>query len=308
MTILSVFLSSAVCALPTPQASEVRACTATTSAALAAEKDIVTTAVDAGRFQTLAAALKAADLVGALQGAGPFTVFAPSDEAFARLPKGTLESLLKPENQPQLAQILKYHVVSGRVTADQVVKLSSAGTLAGQRLSIHVEEGGVRVAGAKVTQTDILCSNGVIHVIDAVLLPSTKNIVELAQGAGTFRTLLAAAQAAGLAETLATGGPYTVLAPTDEAFAKLPKGTLESLLKPENKEKLAGILKAHVIQGRVYADQVVTLSSAKALSGAELAIVAKNGKVTIAGANVVQADLEAKNGLVHVIDAVIVPR
>lgn len=308
MTMLALLLSSALCTLPNLPAGDGTACTATTSAAMAAEKDIVTTAVEAGRFQTLAAALKAADLVGALQGAGPFTVFAPSDEAFAKLPKGTLDSLLKPENKAQLARILKHHVVSGRVTADQVVKLSSAGTLAGQRLSILVEEGGVRVASAKVTQTDVLCSNGVIHVIDTVLMPSTKSLVELAQGAGSFQTLLAAAQAAGLAETLATGGPFTVLAPTDEAFARLPKGTLESLLKPENRDELARILKAHVIEGRVYADQVVALSSARALSGTELAIVSRNGKVTIAGANVVQTDLEALNGVVHVIDAVIVPR
>lgn len=304
MTILSALLTGALCAALSPEGST---CTAQASASQG-QKDIVTTAVAAGSFQTLATALKAADLVGTLQGQGPFTVFAPSDEAFAKLPKGTLDSLLKPENKAQLVEILKHHVVAGRVLAADVVKLPGAASLSGQRLPILVDEGVVRVAGARVTKADVTCSNGVIHVIDTVLLPSTKSIVELAQGAGTFQTLLAAAQAAGLAETLASGGPFTVLAPTDEAFAKLPKGTLESLLKPENKDKLAGILKAHVIDGRVYADQVVTLASARALSGTELAIVVKSGKVTIAGANVVQTDLEAKNGVVHVIDAVIVPR
>ena len=307
MTILSALLTGLLCAATPATASEGSTCPATTAAA-AGQKDIVTTALEAGSFKTLATALKAASLVETLQGPGPFTVFAPTDDAFARLPKGTLDSLLAPENRAKLTEILKQHVVSGRVLADQVVKLAGAEALTGQRLPIQADEGGVRVAGARVTRTDVVCSNGVIHVIDAVLLPSTKNLVELAQGAGTFRTLLAAAQAAGLAETLATGGPFTLLAPTDEAFAKLPKGTLESLLKPENKDKLAGILKAHVIDGRVYADQVVTLASAKALSGTELAIVVKNGKVTIAGANVVQTDLQAKNGIVHVIDAVIVPR
>jgi uncharacterized surface protein with fasciclin (FAS1) repeats len=307
MILTHLFLTGALGALPTP-AGDGTACTATTKACSADKKDIVATALGAGSFKTLAAALDAAGLVGTLQGDGPFTVFAPTDEAFAKLPKGTLESLLKPESRPQLVEILKQHVVSGRVMADQVVKLAGAESLTGQRLSILVEEGNVRVAGARVTKTDVACTNGVIHVIDAVLLPSTKNLVELAQGAGTFQTLLAAAQAAGLAETLATGGTFTLLAPTDEAFAKLPQGTLDSLLKPENKEALAGILKAHVLPGRVFSDQVATLSRAKALSGDELAIAVRAGQVSIAGANVLKTDLQARNGVVHVLDAVIVPR
>lgn len=238
---------------------------------------------------------------------GPFTVFAPSDAAFAKLPKGTLETLLKPENKHKLVELLKYHVVSGRVLAADVVKLPGAESLNGQRVTLHVEDGKVSVAGARVAATDILCSNGVIHVIDAVLLPAELDLVALAQKAGTFRTLLAAAQAAGLAETLAKDGPFTLLAPTDEAFAKLPKGTLEMLLKPENKDKLATILKAHVIQGRAFADQVGMLKSMHALSGAELAIHPDGDGLRIAGARVLRADLQAKNGVVHVIDTVIVP-
>jgi uncharacterized surface protein with fasciclin (FAS1) repeats len=284
-------------------------CTATVASSTGAPggKDIVTTAVEAGSFQTLAAALGAAGLVETLKGPGPFTVFAPSDEAFAKLPKGTVESLLKPENKAKLVDLLTYHVVGGRVLADAVVKLPGAQALNGQRLTVDVDEGGVRIAGVKLVATDIACSNGVIHVLDAVLMPATKNLVELAQGAGTFQTLLAAAQAAGLAETLATGGPFTLLAPNDEAFAKLPKGTLESLLEPANKAKLAGILKAHVIQGRVFSDQVAGLSKAATLGGAELAIQAGEGALRIGGARVLKADLQARNGVVHVIDTVIVP-
>jgi uncharacterized surface protein with fasciclin (FAS1) repeats len=134
-------------------------------------KDIVDTAVGAGNFKTLAAALKAADLVDALKGKGPFTVFAPTDEAFAKLPKGTLESLLKPENKEKLAAILKYHVVSGKVTSKDVVKLSEAKTLEGSSVKITVKDGKVMVDGATVTKPDIEASNGVIHVIDAVILP-----------------------------------------------------------------------------------------------------------------------------------------
>ena len=134
-------------------------------------KDIVDTAVGAGNFKTLATALKAADLVETLKGRGPFTVFAPTDEAFAKLPKGTVEDLLKPENKKKLAGILTYHVVAGKVMAADVVKLTEATTVQGSKVSIKVTDGKVTVDAANVVKTDIGCSNGVIHVIDAVILP-----------------------------------------------------------------------------------------------------------------------------------------
>ena len=134
-------------------------------------KDIVDTAVRAGNFKTLATALKAADLVETLKGKGPFTVFAPTDEAFAKLPKGTVEDLLKPENKKKLAGILTYHVVAGKVMAADVVKLTEATTVQGSKVSIKVSDGKVTVDAANVVKTDIGCSNGVIHVIDAVILP-----------------------------------------------------------------------------------------------------------------------------------------
>ena len=133
--------------------------------------DVVETAVAAGSFNTLAKALEAADLVDALKGKGPFTVFAPTDDAFAKLPAGTLEGLLKPEKKADLQSILKYHVVSGKVMAADVVKLKSADTLQGKKLTIKVQDGTVMVDKATVTKTDIQCSNGVIHVIDSVVLP-----------------------------------------------------------------------------------------------------------------------------------------
>lgn len=134
-----------------------------------AEKDIVTTAVEAGNFITLAQALEAADLVGVLQGDGPFTVFAPTDEAFAKLPAGTLEALLS--DKEALRRVLTYHVVAGTVTSDAVVGLSSAETVAGIEAPIEVKSGDVYVAGAKVVSADVMASNGVIHVIDTVMLP-----------------------------------------------------------------------------------------------------------------------------------------
>jgi transforming growth factor-beta-induced protein len=136
-----------------------------------APKDIVDTAVAAGSFKTLATALTAAGLVDTLKGPGPFTVFAPTDEAFAKLPAGTVESLLKPENKAQLVKILTYHVVAGKVMAADVTKLQSAKTVQGGSLTVKITDGKVFVDNAQVVKTDIVTSNGVIHVIDSVVMP-----------------------------------------------------------------------------------------------------------------------------------------
>ena len=142
------------------------------SSAPKATQDIVGVASSAGSFNTLVAAVKAAGLVETLQGAGPFTVFAPTDEAFAKLPAGTVESLLKPENKQKLASILTYHVISGKVMASDV-KTMQAATVNGQKLAIEANGSGVTVNGAKVVKTDIPATNGVIHVIDTVILPKS---------------------------------------------------------------------------------------------------------------------------------------
>jgi uncharacterized surface protein with fasciclin (FAS1) repeats len=138
---------------------------------LAQDKDIVDTAMGAGQFNTLAAALQAAGLVETLKGAGPFTVFAPTDEAFAKLPAGTVDDLLKPENKDKLTAVLTYHVVAGKVMAADVVTMSEAATVNGAKLAIKVDGGTVMINGAKVTAADVGASNGVIHVIDSVVLP-----------------------------------------------------------------------------------------------------------------------------------------
>lgn len=270
-------------------------------------KDIVDTAVGAGSFNTLVAAVKAAGLVDALKSDGPFTVFAPTDDAFKKLPAGTVETLLKPENKDQLIAILKYHVVAGAVGSKDVVKIKNAETLLGQRVDVKVDGNNVMIDNAKVTAVDIACSNGVIHVIDSVILPASDNIPTTAVKAGNFKTLVAAVKAAGLAEALSGEGPFTVFAPTDAAFAKLPEGTIASLLKPENKDQLVAILKYHVVPGRVYSDQALELGKAKTLQGSPVTIAVKGGKAKLNDANLVALDIEASNGVIHVIDSVILP-
>jgi uncharacterized surface protein with fasciclin (FAS1) repeats len=272
------------------------------------KNDIVDTAVKAGSFKTLAAALKAAGLVETLKGKGPFTVFAPTDEAFEKLPSGTVETLLKPENKEKLIAILTYHVVAGNVKAADVVKLKSAKTVQGSDVKITVAEDKVMVNDANVVKTDIACGNGVIHVIDTVLLPKEpqSDIVDTAVKAGSFKTLVTAVRAAGLADTLKGKGPFTVFAPTDEAFAKLPEGTIETLLKPENKDKLVAILTYHVVAGNVKAADVMKLRSVETVLGQTVAIDAADG-VKVNNANVVKADIDCGNGVIHVIDTVLLP-
>lgn len=277
------------------------------SAAFAFDKNIVETAVEAGKFKTLAAALKAADLIDAVSGKGPFTVFAPSDEAFAKLPKGTVETLLKPENKDKLKAILTYHVVPGKVMAKDVVKVAGAKSLNGQRIDVKVDGAKVMVDGANVVATDVACTNGVIHIIDSVILPADENIPAVATKAGKFKTLLAAAKAAGLVDALSGDKALTVFAPTDEAFAKLPKGTVEDLLKPENKDKLAAILTYHVVEGRVYSEDAVAAKAAKTLQGGSVKISVKDGGAYVNDAKILATDIDASNGVIHVIDSVILP-
>lgn len=271
-----------------------------------AEMDIVDTAVNAGSFNTLAAALQAADLVDALKGDGPFTVFAPTDEAFAALPEGTVEMLLKPENKALLTAILTYHVVPGELMAEDVVKAGKLVTLNGQKLDLTAE-GSVMIDDATVTATDIETSNGVIHVIDKVIMPSTQNIIETAVEAGSFQTLAAALQAAELIETLQGEGPFTVFAPTDEAFAALPEGTVENLLKPENKATLAAVLTYHVVPGRVYAVDAVAAGEAQTVQGSDIKISVKDGKAYVNDAEIIATDIDTTNGVIHVINKVILP-
>lgn len=267
--------------------------------------DIIDTALAAGSFKTLAAALTAADLVGALKGEGPFTVFAPTDEAFSKLPKGTVESLLKPENRDQLIRILTYHVVSGNKDSKSVLASTGLNTLNGQRAAIDAKKG--TIGSAKIIKTDIDCTNGVIHVIDEVILPKTDTILETAATAGSFTTLAAALKAAGLVDAINGDGPFTVFAPTDEAFAKLPAGTVESLFKPENIDTLRSILLYHVIEGRVYSDQAIEAKSATTLEGSTLKITMSKRGVMINNATVKTPNVDASNGVIHIIDTVIIP-
>lgn len=204
-------------------------------ASRASAADIVDTAVSAGSFKTLAAALGAADLVTTLKGKGPFTVLAPTDEAFAKLPAGTVESLLKPENKAKLVSILTYHVIAGQVPASTVVTLSEAKTVAGPKITIKADSSGVKVNDAQVVKTDIACDNGLIHVIDTVLLPPEKTPVAAAATSCHAAVCQTLADAVSRGSSLYNSGHHS-------ACADLYHSTLSTVMSKE----IGPQMKSHV--------------------------------------------------------------
>ena len=270
-------------------------------------KTLVDTVLADGRFQTLATALTKADLIGALQGKDPLTVFAPTDEAFSKIPEKDLKALLQPENKEKLIDILTYHVVPGSNKLGDALQAGTVATLQGDPLKIAFKKGKVMVNEASLIDADVTAPNGVIHVIDSVLLPQPKRqtLLTTAEKAGGFTTVLAALEAAGLSSALEGDKPLTVFAPTDEAFAALPKGTVENLLKKENRKKLVDLLTSHVVPGNVSAGDALNAGSAEALSGKKLGFAIEKGLFTVNGSVIRTTGIDAGNGTIHVISSVI---
>ena len=259
------------------------------------------------RFSTLKAALDAAKLTTFFQWDNKKTVFAPTNDAFAKLPKGTVESLLKPENKDHLVQILSYHVHPGDLNLAAALGSKNVDTVEKSPIKVAFRDGAVKVNDASLLEADIEATDGKIHVIDSVLLPKPResNLLTTAQSAGSFKTLLAAVEAAGLVPALTGKDPLTVFAPTDEAFAALPEGTVESLLKKENRKQLIELLTTHVVSGKVSAGDALNAKAAKSLSGSELEFAINNGLFTVNGSVIRSAGIDGGNGVIHVIDSVI---
>lgn len=268
---------------------------------------LIATAVADGRFTTFKAALDAAKLTTFFQWDNKLTVFAPTDEAFAKLPEGTLEELLKPESKDRLVAILSHHVHPGSKNLAEALSDKAVKSIEGTPLNVTFNKGRVTVNAATLLDADIECSDGTIHVIDTVLIPEPKRqtILTTAKGAGTFNTLLAAAKAAGLESALQGDDELTVFAPTDEAFAALPDGTVDNLLKKENREKLVELLTSHVVSGKVSAGDALNASKAKALSGSELKFEIRDGLFTVNGSVIRSAGIDGGNGTIHVVSSVI---
>ncbi len=283
--------------------------------ASAQEQDIVGIASGSEDFSILVAALQKAGLVEALQAEGPFTVFAPTNAAFESLLSQlnvTAEELL---NHPQLADVLLYHVVAGQVLSTDLQNGMTAETLGGQLITVDLTDG-VKINTSSVTAADVKASNGVIHIIDQVLVPETfqlapaaaplPSIVDIAVGSEDFGILVAALQKAELVEALQTEGPFTVFAPTNAAFEALLGAlgiTAEELL---GQPQLADVLLYHVVSGKVLSTDLQNGMTAETLGGQTITVDLTDG-VKINTSAVTAADIEASNGVIHVIDSVLVP-
>jgi transforming growth factor-beta-induced protein len=275
--------------------------------------DIVQTAINDGRFKTLVTALGEGDLVQLLKSPGPFTVFAPTDAAFGKLPADTIAALLKPENRRLLDEILAYHVVGGRaLTAADIIRMGPPFRLEMlNRFPTNITEigGKIKINNATVIQADVMASNGIIHAIDTVLFPL--DLVETAIADGRFRILTLALAESGLIPALKGTGPFTLFAPTDAAFEKLPAGTIIDLLRPENRPKLIKILTYHVVGGKALtAAKIIALKppfKLEMLNGISTNITEVGGKIKVNDATVIVADLIGSNGVLHAIDTVLLP-
>jgi transforming growth factor-beta-induced protein len=291
------------------------------------QKNIVQTAVAAGKFKTLVALVKKAGLAGTLSAPGNLTVFAPTDQAFANLKKNDPALYNKvATNKKLLRSVLTYHVVSKRIPASAAIAAAKKGqkvkTVQGESIALRFKGGKIVLNGtARVVIPDVKASNGVIHAIGTVLVPPslsqppapTQSIVQLASRNPSFSTLVSLVQKAGLVEAISAPGPFTVFAPTNEAFAKLAKAapaTYAAVLA--DPMLLAKVLTYHVVAGDIKSAQAIAVAqkngSVKPLEGEPISLSLEDGKLTLNGsATVVAADVRATNGVIHVIDTVIVP-
>ena len=256
-------------------------------------------------FPTLQAAIEAAGLQDTLTNGGPFTVLAPTEAAFAALPPGTLTSLLDPANQSTLRDILLYHVIDGEADSTVVSGLASSPTLQGGEILIDTLAGGLRINEAGIDMVDLSASNGIIHSIDTVLMPP-QDLLSTLSSRG-FTTLGTAVQAANLVPALSGTSPLTVLAPTDAAFNALPAGVLNDLLLPANVAQLTDVLTYHVVDGSVKASQALAAESPKALNDVTLLFSEMAGSALVNGIQISTTNVPCTNGVIHVLDAVLVP-
>jgi uncharacterized surface protein with fasciclin (FAS1) repeats len=258
-----------------------------------------------GRFTTLIAAVQAAGLADTLVNGGPFTVFAPTDDAFNALPPGTVDNLLA--NPDQLQDVLLYHVLGEKKSALRLLVSKDITTLQGSEVDVKVRRGSFYVNESKILNPNVNAPNGIIQVIDAVLLPpaAAPNLLELLQNDGRFATLVTALQLTGLDGVVATGGPLTIFAPTDDAFEALPDGTVDALIA--DPEALKAVLLYHVVSGDKSAKQLLRERRIETLQGANVWVYRWWNRVFVNRSLVIDADLEASNGRVHAIRNVLLP-
>ncbi|MFW5742250.1 MAG: fasciclin domain-containing protein [Spirochaetota bacterium] len=271
----------------------------------------IETARDEGDLSAFLDAVEAADLSGVLRGAGPITVFAPTDRAFDLLPEGVLDALLA--DRDALREILRYHIVPAAVRTDQIDAVHEELTLQGEPLSLAWRNGTIHANHAALIRPDLETSNGVMHVIDQVLIPPSidlarllaDDLYETIAAHERLTTLARAIREAGIEDTFASEGPFTVFAPSDAAFEKLPPGALPSLLSDAS--ALARTLRYHVAREELYAGDLNRIASSMTLADHPVAVTLEGATVYVNDSRLGETDIQAKNGVVHLVDTVLLP-
>ena len=293
----------------------------------AADGSLLSVLTEDGRYSTFVSAIESSGVAEKLSQKGPFTVFAPTDQAFQKLPTEVVAKLLLPENSSTLEKVLKYHVLGGLV-ATGTINEGDKDSLEGKKLHFTFVDGEITVNGAPFV-SELTASNGIVHGLDFVLVPPEVDlgslggtivttatteapvvgvpILQSLEDQGTFTTLLSAIEKAGLKEQLSGEGPFTVFAPTDDAFNRLPGGVTDKLLLPQNKAALVTFLTHHVIADRVNGRDLKDKQDLKMLDGTTVKVGIDQGKITLDDATMTFADQESSNGVVHIINAALRP-
>lgn len=272
------------------------------------EPNIVQVARNSGILELFVFALEKSNLVDMLSGGGPFTVFAPSDIAFARIPEDTRKALF--EEPEWLDAVLRYHIVRGEYSADELMNERSLRTIHGEVVNVNLSEEGLGIGNTLIAIKDVQASNGVIQVIDHVMLPKEwrnglPTIVELIREDGRFKTLISLFESTMQGQTFSNGGLFTVFAPTDEAFEKLGRETVDSLLK--DTERLKAVLNYHVIGDEYLASELKIAQTLFTLNGKPIKLNT-DGTLTINNVQILNKDILARDGVIHVIETVLIPR
>ncbi len=271
------------------------------------EPDVMDVVTDNDDFSTLLTAIDAAGLARVLRGRGPFTVFAPTNDAFSALPDGRLDELLA--DRAALRNVLLYHVVADELTASRVLRRDSLDTLAGEPAAISTREGNAYIENAQIIDTNIQVGNGVIHVIDGVITPPSLRppLLSVAENDGRFTTIISAIDALEARPVItAEEGPYTVFIPQDSAFADVTQEEIDAVLAEPVLAALIGLY--HVVPGTITAADLGDFDTIETYEGSLLRVGSEDGQATINGVPIVEVDIQGRNGVMHVIDGYLVPR
>lgn len=254
-------------------------------------------------------AVEASGLAQTLATTGPFTMFVPSDEAMARLDKSTLRSLLQPEMQSALVAVVAHHIVPGRRSASDLARLSAVPALSGRTLDIRQGQHGPVIAGAALVRENFAATNGVIHVIDTVLLPTTRDLRAALEVTGRFHIFLSLCETAELEDMLQRREDMTVLAPTDEAFSALPQDTVELLSSSRNRDKLRSLIESHFIRGRMSSREIVDSGPVRTVADTlvRCALGGESQAEALGAVRIFGPDIDATNGVVHAISELAIP-